>query len=43
MNVNTELKEVSQDHWHMHINGVDMGVWEKSQLRQHMEKIDNTI
>ncbi len=43
MNINTELKPQDKDHYRMIINGVDMGIWERSQLRQHMESIDNAI
>lgn len=44
MNVKTELKKTtSEDHFHLFVNGVDLGVWEQSQLRQHIEDIDNII
>ena len=43
MNIKTELKPVREDYWHLFINGVDMGVWERSQFRHLIEVIDNTI
>jgi len=43
MNIATEIKNVHKDHYHLFINGVDMGVWERSQLRQLLEDIDNAI
>jgi len=44
MNVNTEVKPTDKkDHYHLYINGVDMGVWERNQLRQHIGDIDNAI
>jgi hypothetical protein len=43
MNIKTELKPVHKDHYHLFINAVDLGVWERSQLRQLIEGIDNVI
>ena len=44
MNINTELKETEdKEYKHLYINGVDLGIWHISQLRQHMEYIDNNI
>ena len=43
MNINTELKPADKDHWQLNINGVTMGIWERSQLRHLIEVIDNTI
>lgn len=41
--INIELKEQDKDHWKLLINGVDMGTWERSQLRHLIQEIDNTI
>ena len=43
MNITTELKPVHKDHYHLFINGVDLGTWERSQLRQLIGDIDNVI
>jgi hypothetical protein len=45
MNISTNLKPdpSSEDHYTLSINGVKLGVWERSQLRQLIEDIDNVI
>lgn len=43
MNIRTELKPQDKDHYKLVINGLDMGTWERSQLRQLIQDIDNTI
>lgn len=40
---NLELKEVARDYWQIKINGVDFGTWEKSQIRDLIETLDNAI
>lgn len=42
-NFEIERAEGSKDHFSMKINGVDMGVWEKSELRHFMGKIDEKV
>lgn len=44
MNIKTDLNKTEHDgHYKMSINGVDLGVWEKSQVRQLIEDLDNMI
>ena len=43
MNIRLELKPQDKDYYKMVINGVDMGTWERSQLRQLIQDIDNVI
>lgn len=41
--MNTELTEKVKDHFQLKINNIDVGVFERSQLRQLIEDIDNQI
>ena len=44
MNINTDLKPTEhKDYYALSINGVKLGTWERSQLRQLIEDIDNVI
>lgn len=44
MNINTDLKPTEhKDYYELSINGVKLGTWERSQLRQLIEDIDNVI
>ncbi len=43
MNIKTDLKPLDKDYYHFFINGVDLGTWERSQLRQLIQDIDNVI
>jgi|TARA_R110000803_G_scaffold207364_1_gene275260 hypothetical protein len=43
MNITTELKPIHKDHYTLIINGMIVGTFERSQLRQLIEEIDNTI
>lgn len=44
MNNTTEIKDSNKkDHYHLVINGVILGEWEKSELRHHLECVDNKI
>jgi hypothetical protein len=38
-----DLLKQKDDYWILYVNGNDMGVWEKSQLRHLIGKIDNEI
>jgi len=42
-NIEVRPSDKGRDYRHLLINGVDMGTWERSQLRQLIEKIDNNI
>lgn len=41
MNIATDIIPREHDHYEIHINGVDLGKWERSQLRQLIQ--DNDI
>lgn len=44
MYINIELKDSERkDYYKFVINGVNLGEWEKSELRYLIEKIDNKI
>lgn len=45
MNITTELKKDphAQDYYLLTINGVKLGSWEQSQVRQLIEDLDNLI
>lgn len=44
MNINAELKPTSEkDYYTMYINGVDLGTWERSQVRQLIGQFDNQL
>ena len=44
MNIKAELKQTDKpDHYKMYINGVDLGEWERSQVRQLIGDFDNQI
>ena len=44
MNINTQIKPTeNKDYYELSINGVKLGVWERSQLRQLIEDVDNVI
>lgn len=44
MNNTTEIKKTDKkDHYNLSINGVVLGEWERSQLRQLIETLDNAI
>jgi hypothetical protein len=44
MNIAAELKPTEKkDHYQMYINGANMGIWERSQVRQLIEVLDNAI
>lgn len=44
MNNTIELKDTNtEDYYELVINGVKLGVWERSQLRQLIEDVDNRI
>ena len=44
MNIKTEIKPTeNKDYFKLTINGVDLGIWEVSQLRQHIEDLDIAI
>ena len=44
MNINTQIKPTeNKDYYELCINGVKLGVWERSQLRQLIEDVDNVI
>lgn len=43
MNIKTDLKPVHKDHFQLSINGMIIGVFERSQLRQLIGDIDNEI
>ena len=44
MNITTDIKPTEKkDHYQLHINGADMGEWERSQLRQLIGDLDNAI
>jgi len=44
MYINIELKDTERkDYYKLVINGVNLGEWEKSELRYLIEKIDNKI
>lgn len=45
MNITTNIKPdpTDKDHYLLSINGVKLGTWERSQLRQLIEDIDNVI
>ena len=44
MNIKTEIFETKhKGYFKLSVNGVDLGMWEQSQLRQHIEDIDNAI
>ena len=40
---NIEIKELGNDYWQIKVNGVDFGTWEKSQIRELIETLDNAI
>ena len=44
MNNTTEIRpSEKKDHYHLNINGVVLGEWERSQLRQLIGVLDNAI
>lgn len=44
MYINIEIKDTERkDYYKFVINGVNLGEWEKSELRYLIEKIDNKI
>lgn len=44
MNIKTELKRTDNpEYFKLCINGVDLGLWEKSQVRQLIEDLDKLI
>ena len=44
MYINIEIKNAEQkDHFKFLINGLDLGTWERSDLRHLIETIDNKI
>ena len=44
MNINTELKKTEhKNYFELTINGVKLGTWEQSQVRQLIEDLDNLI
>lgn len=45
MNIKTELKAdpTAEDYFILTINGVKLGTWEQSQVRQLIEDLDNLI
>lgn len=44
MNIAVSLKETNtEDYYELSINGVKLGVWERSQLRSLIEQVDNKI
>lgn len=44
MNNTTEIKKTDKkDYYNLSINGVVLGEWERSQLRQLIETLDNAI
>lgn len=44
MNIKTELKSTDdKEYKFLFINGMDLGKWHISQLRQHIQDIDNEI
>lgn len=43
MNIKVDLKPQDKDHYKLVINGVDMGTWERNQLRDLIGQIDNNI
>lgn len=38
-----KLTKQEKNHWNLKINNVDLGVWEKSELRLLIQKVDNKI
>ena len=43
MNIAVELPKVKKDHYDLRVNGVSFGIFERSQLRQLIQEIDNEI
>lgn len=44
MNIAVNLKETNtEDYYELSVNGVKLGVWERSQLRSLIQQIDNVI
>jgi hypothetical protein len=43
MKTTVDLLKKEDDYWHLYINRIDMGIWERSQLRHLIGKIDNEI
>lgn len=43
MNIKVDLKPQDKDYYKLVINGVDMGTWERNQLRDLIGQIDNII
>jgi hypothetical protein len=44
MNITTSVKPTEKkDHFQIHLNGLDLGVWERSQVRQFIQDLDNAI
>lgn len=44
MEINLEFKKTDKkDHFKMVLNGVDLGIWERSQVRQLISQLDNKI
>ena len=44
MNITTTINPTEKkDHFHIHLNGLDLGVWERSQIRQFIGDLDNAI
>ena len=38
-----EWRRVDKEHHHLFINGVDMGVWDRSRMRHLIQQTDNAI
>ena len=44
MNITTDLRKTKHDdYFELSINGVKLGTWEQSQVRQLIEDLDNLI
>ena len=38
-----KIKQVNKDHYELDVKGVNLGIFERSELRHLIEVIDNTI
>ena len=38
-----DITKIEKDYWHIKVNGVDFGTWERSELRHLMETIDKEV
>ena len=41
--IEPEIKEVSKDHYQLIVNGINVGILERSQVRYLIGKLDNEI